>query len=359
MLLGWWFGFAAIGLTIGAIAPLFGIGGGVFFVLIFLFLDYPAKTATATSLGCMLFTTFCGFFSYLYKKTIDWKLWLFFVFFGVAGSISGGFLGSLLGSYKNTLEIIFGVVIDCIGVLNIFLQAHSFRRARKLALLSIAPPNEEAGSALPEGVSPPLVAEEVGSPTPAVAAPVEEDGSLEAPLLGKAPDPTPFATPVEVGCSSLQEPLVGKDSTPLWRRMICCGLWHREVRDRQGHLHAFEARLMPGCLAAVLGGMLASMLGMGGGVFFVPILTLLMRVDPAVATAISTCTMVVSNTATLFIRLPDVNWEISIAVGAGAAFSSLLVPCLVSGRVRNEIFLMLFWVVVMCSATASLIMAII
>jgi len=64
---GWYFAYIGIGLSIGAISPLLGIGGGVFLVIIFLFLDIPASQTTGTTLACILLTTASGSISYFWS----------------------------------------------------------------------------------------------------------------------------------------------------------------------------------------------------------------------------------------------------------------------------------------------------
>jgi hypothetical protein len=104
-------GGGLIGLVIGFMAGLLGIGGGVFIVpLLIYFLGIPTKSAAATSMFIVCFSSFTGFVTHVSIGAIDWK----FVLLAAVFSFAGGQIGSRIMSEKlkgRTIRIIFGVVL--------------------------------------------------------------------------------------------------------------------------------------------------------------------------------------------------------------------------------------------------------
>jgi len=104
-------GGGLIGLVIGFMAGLLGIGGGVFVVpLLIYFLGIPTKSAAATSIFIVCFSSFAGFATHASIGAIDWK----FVLLAAVFSFAGGQIGSRIMSEKlkgRTIRIIFGVVL--------------------------------------------------------------------------------------------------------------------------------------------------------------------------------------------------------------------------------------------------------
>jgi uncharacterized protein len=105
------FGGGLIGLVIGFMAGLLGIGGGVFIVpLLIYFLGIPTKSAAATSIFIVCFSSFVGFITHASIGAIDWK----FILLAALFSFAGGQIGSRIMSEKlkgRTIRIIFGVVL--------------------------------------------------------------------------------------------------------------------------------------------------------------------------------------------------------------------------------------------------------
>lgn len=108
----------ATGFLAGIFGTLVGIGGGIFFVPIFLLLlHYSPQEAVGTSLVAVFVNVLSGTILYLRQKRVDircgWK-------FGVA-TIPGAFLGSwLAGLVGDTLVIIFGFTMIILAIFNLF-----------------------------------------------------------------------------------------------------------------------------------------------------------------------------------------------------------------------------------------------
>jgi len=104
-------GGTIIGLVVGVMAGLLGIGGGVFIVPLLIYaLKMPTKTAAATSIFIVVFSSFSGFLTHISLAGTDWK----FILLAAIFSFSGGQLGSKIMSEKlkgKVVRRIFGVVL--------------------------------------------------------------------------------------------------------------------------------------------------------------------------------------------------------------------------------------------------------
>ncbi len=104
-------GGTLIGMVIGVLAGLLGIGGGVFIVpLLIYILKVPTKTAAATSIFIVVFSSFSAFFTHISIAAADWN----FILIAGIFSVIGGQIGSRIMSEKlkgKTIRRIFGVVL--------------------------------------------------------------------------------------------------------------------------------------------------------------------------------------------------------------------------------------------------------
>jgi len=104
-------GGGGIGVAIGLMAGLLGIGGGVFIVPLLIYvLKVPTKTAAATSIFIVIFSSFSGFIAHISLADTDWK----FILMAAIFSFTGGQLGSKIMAEKlksRTVRQIFGIVL--------------------------------------------------------------------------------------------------------------------------------------------------------------------------------------------------------------------------------------------------------
>jgi uncharacterized membrane protein YfcA len=104
-------GGGAIGIVVGFMAGLLGIGGGVFIVpLLIYILKIPTKTAVATSIFIVVFSSFSGFVTHIALADTDWK----FILLAAVFSFAGGQFGSRIMSEKlkgKAIRQIFGVFL--------------------------------------------------------------------------------------------------------------------------------------------------------------------------------------------------------------------------------------------------------
>ncbi len=100
-----------IGVFVGFMAGLLGIGGGVFIVPLLIYvLKVPTKTAAATTIFVVIFSSFSGFITHISLAATDWK----FILTAAVFSFIGGQLGSRVMAEKlkgRTVRRIFGVVL--------------------------------------------------------------------------------------------------------------------------------------------------------------------------------------------------------------------------------------------------------
>lgn len=104
-------GGGAIGIVVGFMAGLLGIGGGVFIVpLLIYLLKMPTKTAAATSIFIVVFSSFSGFIAHISLANTNWK----FILLAAVFSFAGGQFGSRIMSEKlkgKAIRRIFGVFL--------------------------------------------------------------------------------------------------------------------------------------------------------------------------------------------------------------------------------------------------------
>ncbi|WP_292485212.1 sulfite exporter TauE/SafE family protein [Methanohalobium sp.] len=105
------------GFMIGIVAGLLGLSGGVFIVPLLVYLGYNIKTASATSLFIIVFTSISGFLGHIGTNigSLDAGLLVY--------SSLAGFLGAQVGSYfmiyrlkSKTINQMFGIVLWVVAI---------------------------------------------------------------------------------------------------------------------------------------------------------------------------------------------------------------------------------------------------
>ncbi|MDH5400998.1 MAG: sulfite exporter TauE/SafE family protein [Candidatus Heimdallarchaeota archaeon] len=77
---------------------------------------------------------------------------------------------------------------------------------------------------------------------------------------------------------------------------------YRKLVDEDGKIFEYEVRLGIGVLFAFIGGLLAGLLGIGGGIIFVPLLTIISAVPIHIAIATSTAMIMIITLISVIIR---------------------------------------------------------
>ena len=80
-----------IGFSIGLIAGIYGIGGGIIAVPVLIFIGIPTEIAVVTAINQMTAASFSGYLAYARRERVDYKL--------SSVMITGSFLGVMIGVY--------------------------------------------------------------------------------------------------------------------------------------------------------------------------------------------------------------------------------------------------------------------
>jgi uncharacterized membrane protein YfcA len=106
-------GGGGIGVAIGLMAGLLGIGGGVFIVPLLIYvLKVPTKTAAATSIFIVVFSSFSGFIAHISLADTDWK----FILMAAIFSFTGGQLGSKIMAEKLKSRTVRQICVKFLGL---------------------------------------------------------------------------------------------------------------------------------------------------------------------------------------------------------------------------------------------------
>jgi uncharacterized membrane protein YfcA len=132
----------------------------------------------------------------------------------------------------------------------------------------------------------------------------------------------------------------------------------RLIIDSDGEKFRYDVRLRVTLIGAAFGGFIGSMLGVGGGVIFVPLLNSVGGIPPHIAVATSTFVIVFSALSGSFSRillgnLPDIVWQYVpfIALGSvlGARFGASKVK-----KVSSEKVILFFYAIVLVSGIRTI-----
>jgi uncharacterized membrane protein YfcA len=296
----WWTYLALFGagLVSGAISPTFGIGGGLLNVPILL-LGFssllgsnPGNTATVTSLGVIIFTSLSGTISYIREKRIDYSIALRFIIFATPGAISGGIFSNWLKEQEVDIDLF--QIIFAVTMITIALY--------KIFTIFWGMYKKRINN--------------------------QKNGNNES---------------IETN---------EEENIPNWRKTT----FYRDFQDKRGVHFKYKAKLMPGIFIAILGGFVGATLGLGGGVIYVPVLTMAMGIPAGIATAISTLTIFISIPIATGIRSINdtIRWDIVFIMAAGTVITANIVPRFLH-KIKSEWILTGFWILVIAAAIRILI----
>ena len=251
--------------------------------------------ATVTSLGVIIVTALSGSISYIREKRIDFRVAITFMIFAIPGAVSGALFSNLFIK-KQEVEIDLYQIIFAITMLLI--------AGYKITTIIISWRKKKRGI------------------------PVKEK----------------IITKVEIEESQ-------KDK-PWWLHTVL----YRELEDKRGTKFEYKAKLLPGVLIATIGGFIGSLLGLGGGVIYVPILTMGLGLPAAVATATSTFTILFTTPFGLGLRLildSYIHWGIVICMATGTLITANIVPRFLH-KIKSEVILTGFWIIAIFAAVRVL-----
>ena len=136
-------------------------------------------------------------------------------------------------------------------------------------------------------------------------------------------------------------------------------LSYRRIVDVQGDIYEYKMNLGLGMLFAFIGGLLAGLLGVGGGIIFVPVLTVIANVPIHVAVATSTTLIMVVSFTTVVLRFYRANSAgqldlvYILSYGLPLAFGSIIGAYFGASRMKkinSKHLIILFWIVALLAA---------
>lgn len=137
---------------------------------------------------------------------------------------------------------------------------------------------------------------------------------------------------------------------PWWARKVLIS----DIVDKRGVHFKYNVKLYPGVIIAFLGGFAGALLGLGGGVIYVPVLTMVLGIPLGVAAAISTFTIFIANFAAVSLRFAFIKWDYVLFLGIGTVLAAMIVPRFLH-KIKSEAILVGFWIVVITTALRLLV----
>ncbi|MHA1303012.1 MAG: sulfite exporter TauE/SafE family protein [Candidatus Heimdallarchaeaceae archaeon] len=283
-----------LGLIIGTISPTFGIGGGLLTVPLLILIygskyGFDGETATATSLGVIIFTSLSGTIAYIREKRIDFRIAFTFMVFAIPGSVSGALLSRWIKEQNYEIDYFQYFFAGTMILIAIY----------KITTILLEKRNHHSKD-------------------------VEKQKD----------DNEQSKTPEE---------------KPWWKESVL----HRSFTDKRGVNFEYQAKLIPGVFIAFLGGFIGAMLGLGGGVIYVPILTMALGVPAGIATATSTFTILFANPFAVALRFSSIKWNFVLFLSLGTIISANIVPMFLH-KVKSKWILTGFWALAILAAVRLL-----
>ena len=139
---------------------------------------------------------------------------------------------------------------------------------------------------------------------------------------------------------------------------------YRKIVATDGQVYEYNAKIAPGRFFAFLGGFVAGLLGIGGGLVYVPLLTSIVGIPIHVAVATSTTMIIIVSIMAVFTKGAALSaiglFDLSLLLtyGLPIAFGSVFGARLGAGRVKKinaKWLLIFFWTIAFFSAMRMLI----
>ncbi|QDA31271.1 sulfite exporter TauE/SafE family protein [Thermococcus indicus] len=112
-----------MGVLIGAIAGLFGVGGGFLIVPSLVFLGLPIHVAIGTSLACITISSLSSAYAHIRAGRVLYRVAFLKEVFSIPAAVIGAYLSGMLNS--NVLEAVFGLLL--IYVAYVFVKRNDLR----------------------------------------------------------------------------------------------------------------------------------------------------------------------------------------------------------------------------------------
>jgi uncharacterized protein len=135
------FTLLAIGAAVGFLSGMFGVGGGFLITPLLILYNIPPAVAVGTGANQVIATSLSGTLAHIKKRTIDFKMGMFLLIGGIAGSTVGALAFALLrklGQLDLAISILYVVFLGSIGSLMLWESVSVFIANRNAGSGSLA-----------------------------------------------------------------------------------------------------------------------------------------------------------------------------------------------------------------------------
>ena len=122
-----------MGAAVGFLSGMFGVGGGFLITPLLIFYNIPPAVAVATGANQVVAASFSGTLAHFKRGTLDLKLGTVLLIGGIAGSVAGVYVYTLLrnmGQLDLIVSILYVIFLGVIGGLMLIESASALRRVR-------------------------------------------------------------------------------------------------------------------------------------------------------------------------------------------------------------------------------------
>lgn len=303
--------YVLLGLCVGIVAPMLGIGGGVMQVPILEFATGEMKVATAVSTFVILFTSSSGTLSYARQGRIDFKTGIRLIIMAASGGLVGGFFADRVEA--DQLKAIFGVTLLLVSIRGIFRAVTNRNKQNKETNENSDIPTD--GQTSENENSEEKTRKDAKEHPNEDAKEHEEDTFLNYKVAIPPIDESP---PIE-----------------------------------------YTANLKWAMPVTFIGGFLGGLLGLGGGVIYVPVLTMLVGLPIHIAAATSTFLILFSTLLAIGFRVEggNIDWNIAIPMAIGAVVGGRI-GANYAKKVKSSWLLTAFWTIAAITGIRYIILSI-
>ena len=124
----------ALGAAIGFLSGVFGVGGGFLLTPLLIFIGVPPAVAVASSANQLVGASVSGVIAHWRRGNVDFKMGFILLLGGLAGSVLGVWLFTLLkrlGQIELTISLLYVVLLGTLGGLMLFESVRSVLRQRR------------------------------------------------------------------------------------------------------------------------------------------------------------------------------------------------------------------------------------
>ena len=123
-----------LGAAIGFLSGVFGVGGGFLLTPLLIFIGVPPAVAVASSANQLVGASVSGVLAYWRRGAVDFKMGFILLLGGLAGSILGVWIFTLLkrlGQIELTISLLYVVLLGILGGLMLVESARALLRQRR------------------------------------------------------------------------------------------------------------------------------------------------------------------------------------------------------------------------------------